>query len=77
MCSVRDVAVARAALFARRARRPHPVDVAVGTQSVAIDAAAGERRVGAIVRKGGVVVTPRAVVSAARVSRCRATVHTV
>ena len=77
MCSVRDVVVARAALFARRARRPHPFDVAVWTQSVAIDAAAGERRLGALGRKGGVVVTPRAVVSADRVNPFRATVHTV
>ena len=77
MCSVRDAVVARAALFARRVRRPHPVDVAVGTQSVAIDAAAKERRLGAIGRQGGVVVTPREVASAARENRCRATVHTV
>ena len=73
VCSV-NIAIARAALFAARARRPHPVNVAAGTQPVAVDAAAGERRAGAIVRRRVLLV--RAVVSAARVTaRCRAPVH--
>ena len=66
-------AIARTALFAVRARLPHPVDVAVRTRSVAGDATAKELRVGVIVRRRVLLVC--AVVSAARETRCRAPVH--